>query len=376
MALHVDTEHLMGFGMNLGYNSLTAGARTIRRLESECGYDIPWCLTLAIDRKGYTAHESDYTSLIEQGKRLGIYTYLIIAPELPVGLFTLLHQQKDCAFLLFTSPDELTGDVIDTMAQLYHVMPVVRFGDGAEEICDAMRRREMLYSVFLPYHSEKSENISSDGDVLDIEQFHAPLTIFMSYTASEKGQSSPFYRRIIAARNDLHTQTIPVELWEDLRYVDGALSPRASYSVVFDERCRLIRPDGTVDDSISFPPLRWKASLPPCNKISPGSAGIPQDRDSFYHFVLGSQLSHFYPLYRGINADLQHPHKFLRRYTIFIGKPPHKRRNKGIRIKIDAELLVFRFLQRGRQKYLIEGSSTSLKCSRKEFCPSMRSARR
>lgn len=25
MALHVDTEHLMGFGMNLGYNSLTAG---------------------------------------------------------------------------------------------------------------------------------------------------------------------------------------------------------------------------------------------------------------------------------------------------------------------------------------------------------------
>lgn len=252
MALHVDTEHLMGFGMNLGYNSLTAGARTIRRLESECGYDIPWCLTLAIDRKGYTAHESDYTNLIEQGKRLGIYTYLIIAPELPVGLFPLLRQQKDCAFLLFISPDELTGDVIDTMAQLYHVMPVVRFGDGAEEVCDAMRRREMLYSVFLPYHSEKSENISSDGDVLDIEQFHAPLTIFMSYTAPEKGQSSPFYRRIIAARNDLHTQTIPVELWEDLRYVDGALSPRASYPVVFDERCRLIRPDGTVDDSISF----------------------------------------------------------------------------------------------------------------------------
>lgn len=252
MALHVDTEHLMGFGMNLGYNSLTAGARTIRRLESECGYDIPWCLTLAIDRKGYTAHESDYTNLIEQGKRLGIYTYLIIAPELPVGLFTLLRQQKDCAFLLFTSPDELTGDVIDIMAQLYHVMPVIRFGDGAEAVCDAMRRREMLYSVFLPYHPEELESISGDGDVLDTEQFHAPLTIFMSYTAPEKGQSSPFYRRIIAARNDLHTQTIPVDLWEDLRYVDGALSPRASYPVVFDERCRLIRPDGTVDDSISF----------------------------------------------------------------------------------------------------------------------------
>jgi len=28
--------------------------------------------------------------------------------------------------------------------------------------------------------------------------------------------------------------------------------PGPPYSVVFDERCRLIRPDGTVDDSISF----------------------------------------------------------------------------------------------------------------------------
>lgn len=155
-------------------------------------------------------------------------------------------------FLLFTSPDELTGDVIDTMAQLYHVMPVVRFGDGAEEVCDAMRRREMLYSVFLPYHSEESENIFSDGDVLDIEQFHAPLTIFISYTAPEKGQSSPFYRRIIAARNDLHTQTIPVELWEDLRFIDGVISPLPSHSITFNADCFLIRPDGTVDDSISF----------------------------------------------------------------------------------------------------------------------------
>lgn len=252
MALHVDTEHLMGFGMNLGYNSLTAGARTIRRLEVERGYDIPWCLTLVIDRKGYADHEADYISLIEQGKRLGIYTYLIIAPELPVGLFTLLRQQKDCAFLLFTSPDELTGDVIDTMAQLYHVMPVVRFGDGAEEVCDAMRRREMLYSVFLPYHPEELESISGDGDVLDIEQFHAPLTIFMSYTSPEEDTASPLYRRIIAARDDLHVQTIPVELWEDLRFIDGVISPLPSHPIAFNADCFLIRPDGTVDDNISF----------------------------------------------------------------------------------------------------------------------------
>ena len=44
MALHVDTEHLMGFGMNLGYNSLTAGARTIRRWKANAATISPGAL--------------------------------------------------------------------------------------------------------------------------------------------------------------------------------------------------------------------------------------------------------------------------------------------------------------------------------------------
>ena len=252
MALHVDTEHLMGFGMNLGYNSLTAGARMIRRLEGECGYDIPWCLSLIIDRAGYAAHEASYAALIEQGKKLGIYTYLLLARELPAGLFTLLRGQRDCAFILFTTPDELTGDVIDSMAQLNNVMPAVRFGDGAEELCDAMRHREMLYSVFLSYDREASEKIAADGIVLDIEQLHAPLTFLVAKSAPEENTPSPFYRHLIDVRDDLRVQTIPVELWEDIRHIDGVISPRPSHSMVFDPRGHLIRADGTVDERLSF----------------------------------------------------------------------------------------------------------------------------
>lgn len=252
MALHTDTEHLMGFGMNLGYNSLTAGARIIRRLEGERGYDIPWCLSLIIDRAGYTAREAEYISLIEQGKKLGIYTYLLMARELPAGLFTLLRQQKDCAFLLFTTADELTGDVIDSMAQLYHVMPVVRFGDGAEEVCDAMRRREMLYSVYLPYRRSAVSESFADDTLLDTEQLQTPLTMFAADSTPPTHEPTPLYRRIIALRDDLHYLSAPLELWEDLHYVDGVLSPRPTFPIVFDADCCLIRPDGTADASRSF----------------------------------------------------------------------------------------------------------------------------
>ena len=251
MALHVDTEHLMGFGMNLGYNSLTAGARMIRRLESERGYDIPWCLTLVLDRKGYAAHEADYISLIEQGKKLGIYTYLLIAPELPVGLFTLLRQQRDCAFLLLTTAGELTGDVVDSMAQLYNVMPVVRFGEGAEEICDAMRRREMLYSVFVS-HSYQSDSSFIDDTLLDTEQLSTPFTFFVANHAPHSNEPSVLYRHLVALRDNLHYLSSPIELWEDLRFIDGVISPRPSHSIAFDAACRLLDDNGVPYGDVSF----------------------------------------------------------------------------------------------------------------------------
>lgn len=251
MALHINTDHLLGFGMNFGYNSLTAGARHIRRLETESSCDIPWCLTLVIGQEGFAAHEDAYTALIEQGKKLGIYTYLLLAPQLPVGLFSLLQSQKDCAFLVFTGPEELTDDAIDSMAQLTHVMPVVRFCTDAEEVCEAMRRREMLYAAYCLYSPRTAGADLLEDTLSDTGRLHAPLTFFI-----EEGprpiHTSPLYGQTISIRNDLHFDSVPVELWEDLHYIDSAISPHPSRCAVFDADCRLLRPDGSPDDSLSF----------------------------------------------------------------------------------------------------------------------------
>ena len=40
-ANHIDPEHLVTFGMNLGYNSCTWGAQRIRTNEAQLGFNIP-----------------------------------------------------------------------------------------------------------------------------------------------------------------------------------------------------------------------------------------------------------------------------------------------------------------------------------------------
>lgn len=60
----VDAERLMAFGMNLGWNSLTQGARTIRAEEARRGHNIPWALTLRMARWPGSLTGGDYLRLV------------------------------------------------------------------------------------------------------------------------------------------------------------------------------------------------------------------------------------------------------------------------------------------------------------------------
>lgn len=75
----IDTERIITFGMNVGYNSCTAGANIIRTLESEEHFSIPWSITLSMSGADYINRNNAYLSLIEQGRRWefthGLFTF-------------------------------------------------------------------------------------------------------------------------------------------------------------------------------------------------------------------------------------------------------------------------------------------------------------
>ena len=49
----VDMDLLIKFGMNLGYNGCTKGAKRIREIEAEKGFNIPWCLILNVNPENW-----------------------------------------------------------------------------------------------------------------------------------------------------------------------------------------------------------------------------------------------------------------------------------------------------------------------------------
>ena len=78
LASDVHPELLQKFGVNLGYNSFTCGAQSIREREAVCGYNIPWSLTFHLDSSENPSFEKA-GALIAEGKTLGIFTYAFFA---------------------------------------------------------------------------------------------------------------------------------------------------------------------------------------------------------------------------------------------------------------------------------------------------------
>ena len=100
MAVHVDTEKIINFGINLGYNSCTAGAKKIRALEKKEQFNIPWSISLIISGKEYEKNEKEYLRVLGQGKRLGIYTWMLYAPGGTEKILELARKYPECAFVI------------------------------------------------------------------------------------------------------------------------------------------------------------------------------------------------------------------------------------------------------------------------------------
>ncbi|MCD8353944.1 MAG: hypothetical protein LUC47_06495 [Clostridiales bacterium] len=232
---HMDQEHLLTFGMNIGYNSCTAGARIIREIEARQGFNVPWTVTLLTDSEQYPAMEQAYQSLIEQGKDLGIYSWVLCPNEKPEALLPLVESQPDCAFVLFSDGGQMGSSFLNRATELKNLMLMVKYNDRAEECCRQMRQRQMLYGIYFPYRQAEAAQVVCESTLQDASALHPGVTIFLPL---ESGERMKEYQFVLTARNEQKYCTLPFAMWEDIRRVDSIISDDAVVAV-FDGEGRL-----------------------------------------------------------------------------------------------------------------------------------------
>lgn len=221
----VDTERLVTFGMNLGYNACVEGSKKIRKIESEEHFNIPWSLSLQIgsDETKFKI----YHDVMCQGIELGISAWILYSMDNLELINKLIAEFPSCAFLILVPPDQITEGSLDELSSMYHVMVGVQVMPYAEQACQLLRSRRFLYSLCYFYDSKEIDSILS-GDVFsDAEQMHPAFTMLRAKktcTGEEQKKVSEF---ITEVRNEQKYKTIPLDLIGDFHLIDSIVSDEA-----------------------------------------------------------------------------------------------------------------------------------------------------
>ena len=112
---NTDHDRLMTFGVNLGYESCSKGAKVIRRLEAEGGFNIPWAMALQLSGAYLEKQPDIYESILNQGADLGIRTYLLFSKDDLRAFIPVLEAQEKSAFVLSVWVKQVTDEFVRSL---------------------------------------------------------------------------------------------------------------------------------------------------------------------------------------------------------------------------------------------------------------------
>lgn len=220
---NVDTDRIVTFGMNVGYNSFAIGSKKIHETEAREHISVPWFVLLDLSGNDYLEHTDTYQKLIERGKELGIYTWLVYSPDNTNYILELAEAFPECAFVIFCPACEITSALLDEANTIYNIMFAVEYSDTTEAACTLLRSRNFLYSVYHPYSEQKTEAFMLDEILNDTENMHALFTMLFPhpYLFSE---SSSIYQHILQTRASQEYRTIPFDIVYDNSLINSFIS--------------------------------------------------------------------------------------------------------------------------------------------------------
>ncbi len=222
---NVSANHILDFGINVGYNSCTKGANTIRKLEKKYGFNIPWAIGLAITDNTEEQYINSLHSIIKQGQDIGIYTYVLYTKNIdPLTILPILLENKDCAFLLSLRNAVMTESLYNRLCNATNTLIAVYDDENTNKICKNLKTRHIPYAIFKRYMEDDVENIINGNwisSILDKE----PLFSFLApdHTVSNDVQNR-VYNYIKTTRYAQVYPSILMDLHYDQLMIDRIIS--------------------------------------------------------------------------------------------------------------------------------------------------------
>lgn len=222
---NVSAENLTTFGMNLGYNSWTDGAKKIRSKKYNEGILTSWIQILDLSCGGWTAE--NLNTFIELRKTYGVYTYAVLpCTSFSENMFLLdvFQKQSDCAFLWFLPDADSFYINIEDYKDVQNVMPIFKMEAFMEsEIHQILNAHQKLYGIYQLYNEQNVLECISRKSLGLLSSFGTPFLFFLSEDR-ESDTSSAASRFAVDARMKQAYPFLAVDFYSDITRINEIIS--------------------------------------------------------------------------------------------------------------------------------------------------------
>lgn len=238
MLAHVDRDRLLTFGVNLGYEGCTKGARIIRAVEAAEGFNIPWALSLALDAQRCRSAPEAYPAVLDEARALGVHTFLLACGD-ALCFAPLLRAADDCAFALFVRAEQVTDAFLDSLEAAPNALVCVQTGDGDADACARLRARRYPYAVWTRY--SETPAVTGGQWLRHALALHPQFAFLSPAPDCPDARRKDVYEYVLAVRDGQRHPVLLMELQQDLLLIDRFVSDDVCLAA-FDEAGRLHSP--------------------------------------------------------------------------------------------------------------------------------------
>lgn len=186
---NTDHEAMKLFGVDLGYNVWTYGARVLRTLEEERGVALPWVMLLQYDptrADGLTAAAIE--KIVAEGSALGIYAYYIRqcgAPSDSSALPAIFAKYPDCAFVWLPAAGTLTQEQIGLLQSSRNAMVCLPAEDRETlQTAAQLRAQKVLFGLCARYRADNWQEVCGAASFQTVTASQAAFFFLVAEDAS------------------------------------------------------------------------------------------------------------------------------------------------------------------------------------------------
>ena len=229
---NVDHRSLKRFGINLGYNSWTYGAKKIREYEKEYGNNIPWEIVFDLRNKaGDILSPSEIAGILDEGETMGIYSSMIFVQnddEYLNELVEMLSLRRDGAYFLFMRPEMVTDKLCKAVRNAANIFVGIRMDDENDAACKGaalkLLYRKCLYGTYRVYDDSSVEYITGGDFASAVSDLKCAFSFVVRRDGAVLKDEEVFSRFIEDSRIQSRYPFFLFDFYNDIAKVDRTIS--------------------------------------------------------------------------------------------------------------------------------------------------------